>query len=190
MDENHQRNATVSQFEVEDGVVVADHVKLDPISLSMTGFISDAPVGLLGIRGLSVSNAINSFAGALGGGDDSDPPNGEFRSPREAWEYLNQVWRERNPISVVSSLQIYRNMIITTLSAPRNASVGKSLEFNISLTEVRILEAQSGTFPAFKVKRGAKKRAASSVSKGKETTQEATAAQAQRPQSILARLLQ
>lgn len=191
--ESHTRAAAVSDFPVEDGVTISDHVKLEPISLDVNGFISDAPVAPLGSR--VVGDAIRSVRNAFLPGrfdDDDDVPNAESRSPLDAWEYLNKVWRDRNLIIVVSSLQIYRNMILTSLVASKTPQIGKSLEFRASLREVRILQGATGTFPAFKIKtdaaNAAKTRGQSKAKKGKETVKQTTVVQAVKPQSALAAL--
>ena len=162
-------------------------MKLNPISIDVNGFISDAPVAPLGLR--DADDAIRSVRNAFLPGrfrNDDDVPNGESRSPLQAWEYLNKVWRDRNLITIVTSLQIYRNMILTSLTATKTPQVGKSLEFNAKMREVRILQGATATFPAFKIKSdAAKTRGQSKAKKGKETTKEATETQIKNPQTLL-----
>ena len=181
------RNAEISDFEVEDGVTISDHVKLDPLQIDLDCFISDAPANYLGIRAISdfAAGAVNALIPGRFG-DDSDVPNAESKSPLDAWNYLSDVWQARDLIVVVTSIEIYRNMILTTLSAPKTAATGKSLEFKASMREVRVLESATLEFPAFKIKsKAAKNRATSKVQKGKNTGAVATAAKAPRPESAL-----
>ena len=62
MQETHNRSAETTDFEVEDGVTISDHVKLNPIALDLTCFISDAPANFFGVRALTdiSANVVNS----------------------------------------------------------------------------------------------------------------------------------
>ena len=181
--ETHSRTSELTNFPIEDGAAITDHVKLDPISIEIDGFISDAPVAPLGIR--AIGDVTRNIRNALLPGrfeNDDDVPNSTSRSPLDAWEYLNKVWRDRNLIVVVSSLQVYRNMILTSLSAPKSARIGKSLEFRASLREVRILESEEIFFPTLEVgvdeeakkKLDARARAAKKNNKGRGSSNTAT----------------
>ena len=115
----------------------------------MECFISDAPVAPLGLR--AVGDALENIRDAFIPGRPGNIPASSSYSPIEAWEYLNKVWNARNLIVVVSSLQVYRNMILTSLTAPKTARIGKALQFRASLRQMRILESATVRFPAFKV---------------------------------------
>lgn len=177
LSENHSRKATVTDNEVEDGVVVSDHIKLSPKSLSITGQISDAPVSILGL-GVSSDDI-------LGAADDfADGDKGAFeglvknsrRTPTEAWKYLEQLWENRTPFSIVTGLQRYENMVITSLSAPRSSKDGNSLMFTGELRQIVIVESATVKIPAFKLDDDAK--GASSKGKlGKQASKNATDAQ-------------
>lgn len=174
--ENHGRSAQVTDYEIEDGTVISDHIKLDPLTLSIQGFISDAPAEYLGIR--SLGGASQGVIGSIfpnqallnqaNPEQEGTVPNGENRNPVDSWTYLHDVWRKRTPISVITSLQLYKNMVITSLSAPRSVEIGKSLEFNAELREVRIVRSATVTIPSFKVKKAAED-AASKNNAGNKT---------------------
>lgn len=173
--ETHNRTARVSDNEIEDGSIVSDHVKLDPKSISMECLVSETPVSILGL-GVSTDD----FLGAANDFLDGDKSAFEGlvkntrRTPKEAWTYLNDIMEKRTPFSVVTSLQRYENMIITSLSAPRAAQNGKDLYFNVELRQIQIVESSVTLIPAFKVKGDAANSASSKGKLGKQATKEAT----------------
>lgn len=149
IEETHNRLADTTDFELEDGVTISDHVRLTPVTLNMNCFISDSPANYFGIRGLSDITANIQNALLPGRFGDDEVPNAESRSPIDAWSYLNTLWENRELIAVVTSLQVYRNMVLTTLTAPKSASTGRSLEFKATLKEVRIVTVEAIDLPAF-----------------------------------------
>ena len=181
MQETHNRSAETTDFEVEDGVTISDHVKLNPLAIDLTCFISDAPANFFGVRALTdiSANVVNSLVPG-----QTDVPNAQSRSPIDAWNYLNTVWEERNLISVITSLQVYRNMILTSLSAPKTPQTGKSLEFKASLKEVRIVSTAVISLPAISLD---DPNQAGRNGKGKQTAEGANEEEKKKPSSVLFR---
>lgn len=178
LSETHTRTAKVTDNEVEDGSVISDHVRLNPKSLTINGQISDAPVSFLGlgVSGDDVLGAANDFADGDKGAFEGLVKNSR-RTPAEAWGYLNQIMENRTPFSVVTGLQRYENMILTSLSAPRSSKDGKSLMFNGELRQVVIVESSTTKIPGFKIKGDAKNSASSKGKLGKQASKGATGAQ-------------
>ena len=190
MREQHGRVATTTNSIIEDGAVISDHVTLSPITISMDGFISDAPVEFLGLRGLGdkIRNVRNALLPSRFSNTD-DVPNGESRSPLDAWEYLNEVWKNRDLIAVVSSLQVYRNMVLTGLTATKTPQVGKSLEFNATLTQVTLAKTETADVTVAKDPQ-TKNKAAAKNKTGKKTGTTATGAAGQKATSLLKRIVE
>ena len=177
--ENHTRAAQVTDNEIEDGAVVSDHIRLSPKALSITGQVSDAPVSILGL-GVSSDDILGAAKDFAGGDKDSFEGlvKNSRRSPAEAWQYLNQLMEKRTPFSIVTGLQRYENMVLTSLSAPRNSKDGKSLIFNGELRQVVIVESSTVKIAAFKVKGDAKNSASSKSKLGKQSGKNASGKQA------------
>jgi hypothetical protein len=164
--ETHKRTAKVSQNPIEDGTNVADNVNLDPRGLELTGFVSDAPLSLLGSAvGLGLSSATQLASKALGTsavgqaaaglattglGSIAGIITGSPRDPKKAWQFLDEVWSRREPFSVVTALQRYENMVVASLSAPRESGRGKGLEFDITLEQVEIVQSSVIRVAVFK----------------------------------------
>lgn len=190
--ETHSRTAVISQNEIEDGSNVADHVKLNPEKLTIEGLVSDSPVGVLqSAIGAGLSSASQLAAGAaskalgpvaatavgsavgLAGGSIAGLLTGQNRNPKDMFKLLDDLWRKRQPFTMVTALEKYDNMIITDLTVPRSASIGKSLRFTMSLEKVQIVSSSIVQVPAFKVANAG----GSSVAKlGKQASKTASAA--------------
>lgn len=184
--ENHERSSTITQNPIEDGSNIADHINLLPERLTMEALISDAPVSLVqSATGTLVGSASQLAAGAVGGiagtlvaqgvglglGSLAGLLTGTPRDPADGFRYLEELWNNRQPFTVVTALRRYEKVVISNLSVPRSASIGKSLRFSISLEQVRIVKSQIVQIPAFKV--GGNASAQSKAGLGKQATQEA-----------------
>lgn len=165
LSESHDREADVSQNAIEDGTSISDNVNLKPRKLSMKALISDAPVSLIGSAvGLGISSAtqlattqakgvLGQAIGTAAGialGSIAGLITGSPRDPKKVWEELEKIWARREPFTVVTALQRYEKMVISKLSAPRSAMIGKGLEFDVTLEEVTIVSSSIIKVAAFK----------------------------------------
>ncbi len=130
MQENHSLQTEIVSHEIEDGSEITDHARNVPRVLTISGLITDTPSGL---GALSVVGGLtNEFA--------SVPLS------TKAFQTLEQIRDEKTILDVVTSLKIYRSMMIEDVRIPRNAMVGRSLQFTIRLREVRFVSsATAGT---------------------------------------------
>ena len=165
--ENHVRSSIVAENEIEDGSVISDHVRRNPDSVTIDGIISDFPVGLLGIPGVSATELQRKILGSEG------LVKGVRKNPEDAWQYLIELQDAAEPFTVITSLQTYDDMIIEELSAPRTSEDGKSLLFTARLKKIKLVFTD--TTDAFKVDETVPG-AASKKKQGKQSTKETTGA--------------
>jgi len=123
IDENHNFTNEVTSMPVEDGFDITDNIKEKPFQLSMTGFVSDSPIGGSEIR--------------LGAGDT---PYSD-----EAYDLLLKMFEDKQLVSVQTSLVRYDNMAITSCNIPRDKDTGESITFSMNLQQVRIVENEFTT---------------------------------------------
>lgn len=126
----HRRSAQITRHPIEDGADVTDHAILDPVSLSVEGVISDAPI--------SYFTPIISGLGSLTDYDSSTERSAQH------FEILENLWKSRVPFDVVTRKRFYRNMLISSLNIPESSRQGNSLWFSCTLEEVRIIDALYG----------------------------------------------
>ena len=73
------------------------------------------------------------------------------KSFAEKWQALQEIRRQRQPFSVVTSLGTYENMIFTAINVDRDVSTAGALFFSADLTQVRIITGQSVNVPAIAI---------------------------------------
>lgn len=105
LDENYQYNARVTNYPVENGQIVSDHIINDPFTLSLSGVVSDTPLAILS----------------------------PFNRSIDAFDRLIRVYENKERVTVITGIKVYTDMVMTSLSVPRNVFSGQSLTFNIEL---------------------------------------------------------
>lgn len=106
--EDHQYNSRVTNYPVEDGRIISDHIINEPDTLQITGVVSDTPLSFLAPFNRSI-NAFNT---------------------------LVEIHNRRERITVVTGIKVYTDMVITSLQVPRNVQSGQSLTFVIDLQKI------------------------------------------------------
>lgn len=112
LEETHTSQNAITQFPVEQGVDITDHVRQQPDRVSIRGIVTDHPLGLGG-GGLVSGRSLEAYQKAL------------------------TMLQEAQLISVVTSLRQYQNMVIESLEVPRTAKQGQSVEMSLSLREIK-----------------------------------------------------
>lgn len=192
--ETHSRVANVSQSPIEDGSNIADHITLNPVGLSITGLVSDVPLSIInsivgaGVGAVSnVTNALGGIAGtaaAAGLGSVASLVTGNPRDPSDSFKYLEELFENRQPFTVITRLKRYEDMVIKSLNVPRSAQNGRGLRFTIQLEQVIIVESSEVLIPPFILGGGAGNRGQSTSKLGKQAAKGASE-QAERKSSFL-----
>ena len=117
---NHSSTLNITEHPVESGAVIADHAYLLPRQIEMQVAVSDATV-----------DPISSFDG-----------EGSSRSIN-AYKLLQQLQRDRVPISVYTKFDTYENCLIKQLSAEDNSDTVNSLKANLTLVEIPVAHLET-----------------------------------------------
>ena len=150
IEEMHTMTSKISQFPVEDGSTISDNIYNEPEKISIQGVITSTPL----------PNSPNYFFGSA------------ENAPRDAYDYLCRLRKNKELITVTTDLMVYKNMGITSIRIPKNTKVGGSLQFTIELEKVNIVSSK--TVPAINLKptQNADKQAAPPANLGKQTMKE------------------
>lgn len=108
--ETHERTNRITQWPVEDGGNVSDHIANDPENLFLEGFVTNSPVAPGSPASLRAENAFN---------------------------LLDALWRKREVVEVATQLRVYRDMGISRISVPKNRATGDALRFTVEFQRVR-----------------------------------------------------
>ena len=125
LSETHELRVSKTTYPVESGQSLIDHAVMEPRTLELEGWVSDLLV----------------------------PESRPFGQPRygssaEAWEEISELVRTRKPVSVITMLGLYENMLITSVKAPVDRTTGRALRFDMELEEVLFRDLERGVAPA------------------------------------------
>lgn len=156
--------ATPTKNPIETGANVTDHVSLEPEKLTIEGIVSNTPISLLRI---------------LSGVTFTDPA-------AEAFTYLEELYKSRQPFDFVGDLKIYESMVITSFNPGRTPTTGQTLQFTISMEKIFFADSQlvMATYFAPSVEHTAPDQ----QDLGAQAVEEATEKAQAQAQSLLARL--
>lgn len=167
--EGHEYRNRVTTSPVEDGGEVTDHVQLEPFRLSMEGEITNSPIKFI---------ETSSIARAGARGDRVNV----------ALDILKRIRNNREAVTIVTGLQTYENMMITSLSIPRSGRIGQVLRFSSEWQQVTFASTEVVTVEKINDTNGSKKQGAPKNERGKQNTSEADA-QKTESGSVLYKLL-
>lgn len=128
LDELHEWKNEVTLNPVETGSPISDHVIEKPDKLRLQGVITNSP-----LRG--------EFAGQYFGGDTQSP------RIQTAFEAIRELHKARDVVVVYTKHAIYTDMVIESVSIPRNAQIGEEIQFTMELVNIRLVATQMVTLP-------------------------------------------
>ncbi len=123
LNETHSSSVDVTQHPVEDGADITDHVRIKPETISITGVVTNTPLIFLA-----------SFR--------ESPTRAE-----EAYETMRELLRNREPISVITTLRQYDNMILTNMQTSRDARTGNVVQCTLNFQEIIIANSETVEAP-------------------------------------------
>lgn len=174
--ETHEASTTLTETEVESGAKINDHVTLNPLSLTIEGAVSENPISIIGAAAGAAASAVGAKVGAAKGAlpgaaatvgiasigglvssalSSSSGP--KSRAKEDVYDYLMELRNNRQPITVVTGLKEYSNMIITSISIPRTAQTGQILRFTVVMRQVKIVQTVTSAISIDTVKAAADK---------------------------------
>ena len=152
LEEGHSLSMQVTDHEVEDGSNISDHTIRTSDSLTLRGVVSDDPISLFqaatgniaGVVGGIVGGKFGNLAGTIATGATSKIASSLFENSEEkrsalAWSALEYAQREAIPLTIVTALKSYTNMMLENVSAPITSRNSRGLEFSATFNKVNII---------------------------------------------------
>lgn len=141
IDESHSLDFDIADHAVENGSSISDHVQERLRSVQVTGFFTNHPIGEKksgyvnsGTEDESGSVTVNREADVV----DINGVQGKGNESLDLMlEELKAIARERKPVRLVTSLEVYEEMVIESLSYDRGPDDGESIKFTAKLREVK-----------------------------------------------------
>ena len=132
--ENTVRQVRVTSNPVEDGVNISDHVIEEPLRYSMTGVVTDTPIGAAAFS--EIGNTVIDLATGLFGQSES---SGVTRS-KQAYLELKELMRKRELITVETSLEKYDDLIFESINVNTDKSTANAIHFSATFIQVLIVK--------------------------------------------------
>jgi hypothetical protein len=129
--ETHSLEAEVTEHPVERGSTITDHVRLNPIEVTLECVVSDTPLGAIAADPTRINSQIE-----IEGEDSTAIPT----PSEDAYTKLKAIRLAREPVTIETSLDRFENMILTRLTIPRNSDTSGGLTFEATFREVVIVE--------------------------------------------------
>jgi hypothetical protein len=162
----------VSDHPLQDGATISDHVHQEMQECTIEGMFTNHPM-----RKLEEVNEVkfkDEYA-------TSEVKPTVSNTALANFEKLKLLAKQRKPVRLVCSLEIYTKMVITGIEYDRDSKSGSSIRFTMTLRELKTvsLKATTGTynFQPEELKTANDKLIASEKKVGKRTAEEATVEQ-------------
>lgn len=134
--EQHSAQAEVTQFPVETGASISDHVVVRPARLRLEGLVSNTPIQ-------------DVFPGQAPDAEDRRGSVAKGRTSEwsgragAAYTQLVVLHELGTPVRVSTQLRDYDSMVIQTLEVPRDAETGDVLRFMMELQQVNTVATRT-----------------------------------------------
>jgi hypothetical protein len=134
----HQGDVEITKHPVEIGANISDHARLKPETVTLAGIVSDTSVGKATTKRVITADGFDFTSNVA-----EDVPTGTAGASEEAYARLLQIKNARQFVWVVTELRTYKNMMLTSLSVPREVTTGDSLRFTAVFEEIKLSQVQS-----------------------------------------------
>lgn len=133
-DEAHEWTNDVTLYPVEEGSQISDHIRPMPDKVTITGWITDAPIN---------DTEIEQYNQASDDGS-AELPSRVFTT----FGLLHDLRDSRELITLYTRHKVYTNMALQSCNIPRNGAMGEALNFTLTFVNVRIVSTQTVDVPA------------------------------------------
>lgn len=191
--ETHSLSSKLTEYPVETGSIISDHVIHNPITLEIEALVSNTPFQLLDVK------APEPISGsALYKNVPNNPPiqytpsqfnvqqtpdqrsklNASYYNDKDitedrakaAYELLKEKWQKAIPLKVITKLDVYPNMIITKINTVRDSKTTECWVTSCSLQQVLFTTSAVVDIKKVVKKKGIARNSKKKVDKGPCTT--------------------
>lgn len=163
----------LTEFPIESGANITDHVITRPTKLILQGRIVENTFDIVGnvqqITNLFTGNIVNNI---------SNFARGVSVKQTTAYQILQTLWQNKSLVTVTFKLDTFEDMVIEDLSFTSDSSTLDNLAFDITLVQVKQAMVESSIISrSTSAAAGLKDLASSKDIFGKQDTKEASSAQ-------------
>ena len=116
--ESHSYRSNITDHKIEDGSIISDHIENELENGTLNGLISNYS---LSIGEITTNRAQDTF------------------------EALVELWKKKSPVTIVTVLKVYNDVVISSMPFMRDTSQGESLPISVSFRKLNIVKLQEVT---------------------------------------------
>lgn len=138
LSERQKYGNDITNFPIESGSSISDHVIQAPEEVEIEGFVTNTPVEFLsGLRSGKDDRVLNAYLTLL--------EIAGYKYPNQAYKFnkLTTIAEAKNEfklVEIISGLRVYTNMGLVTLDIPLDAKTGDVIKFNALFRKVNMVE--------------------------------------------------
>ena len=140
LSESHNETSRITKHPIEDGSTISDHIIKDPFTVTITGFISNTPLGLKGLK--DKANKIVKTPANL---KKLVSGKSVLDTMQTAYNDLVFLRDSDKPIEVITGLKSYTDMYIQKLSINRTPQTTGGLPFSITLQQIKKVKSKESS---------------------------------------------
>ena len=133
IDESHSLDFDIPEHAVENGSSISDHVCERLRSVQITGLFTNHPIGGKKSGYVNEDWTVNEEPDEV----SVDGAEGRGNIALANFEKLKEIARRRKPVRLVTSLEVYEEMVFESIPYSRGPDDGESIKFTAKLREVR-----------------------------------------------------
>lgn len=133
IDESHSLDFDIPEHAVENGSSISDHVCERLRSVQITGLFTNHPIGGKKSGYVNEDGTVNEEPDEV----SVDGVEGRGNIALANFEKLKEIARRRKPVRLVTSLEVYEEMVFESIPYSRGPDDGESIKFTAKLREVR-----------------------------------------------------
>ena len=133
IDESHSLDFDIPEHAVENGSSISDHVCERLRSVQITGLFTNHPIGGKKSGYVNEDETVNEEPDEV----IVDGAEGRGNIALANFEKLKKIARRRKPVRLVTSLEVYEEMVFESIPYSRGPDDGESIKFTAKLREVR-----------------------------------------------------
>ena len=156
--ESHDNTAEITDFPVEDGSNVTDHVRVKPFQLTVTGIVTNTPTDPESVA------VVESLAGEAS----------QETVVQQTYELMLRLLNERSILTVVTGLRTYPNMMLRSVRIVRTGPGVQAIRPQMEFKEIRTADTAFVQVPADVLARSVRSSGASKQDLEQQAKREAT----------------
>lgn len=133
IDESHSLDFDIPEHAVENGSSISDYVCERLRTVQITGLFTNHPIGGKKSGYVNEDGTVNEEPDEV----SVDGAEGRGNIALANFEKLKEIARRRKPVRLVTSLEVYEEMVFESIPYSRGPEDGESIKFTAKLREVR-----------------------------------------------------